>query len=51
LKQVILWLIVLCFEQFEEKYCMYEKAYGVKVIRINDGDGVFIDGEVHVYKL
>ena len=39
------------FEQFEEKCCMYEKAYGVKVIRVNDGDGVFIDGEVHVYKV
>lgn len=34
------------FEKFEEKCCSYEKEIGVKVIRINDGDGVFIDKEI-----
>ena len=34
------------FEKFEEKCCSYEKEKGVKVIRINDGDGVFIDKEI-----
>lgn len=33
------------FDQFEEKCHDYEKERNVKVIRINDGDGVFIDGE------
>lgn len=33
------------FEHFEEKCCIYEKAHNVKVIRINDGDGVFINGQ------
>ena len=37
------------FEHFEEKCIVYEKAYNVKVIRINDGDGVIVDAdEVHV---
>jgi len=33
------------FERFEEKCCIYEKEHNVNVIRINDGDGVFIDKE------
>ena len=37
------------FEHFEEKCIEYEKAYNVKVIRINDGDGVIVDAdEVYV---
>ncbi|MCH5274120.1 MAG: Type 1 glutamine amidotransferase-like domain-containing protein [Lachnospiraceae bacterium] len=36
---------ILKFEQFEEKCCVYEEKHNVKVIRINDGDGVIIDGE------
>lgn len=39
------------FEQFEEKCRIYEKAHSVNVIRLNDGDGVFIDGDVHICKL
>ena len=35
-------------ERFEEKCSIYEKEHDVKVIRINDGDGVFIDGNVHI---
>lgn len=38
------------FEQFEEKCCNYEKEKGVKVIRINDGEGVFIDKEIIICK-
>ena len=38
------------FEQFEEKCCIYEEEHHVNVIRLNDGDGVFIDGTVHVCK-
>ena len=38
------------FENFEEKCCEYEKEYDVRVIRINDGEGVFIDEEVYVCK-
>lgn len=33
------------FEAFEEKCSIYEEENKVNVIRINDGDGVFIDGE------
>ena len=33
------------FEQFEETCCAYEEKYNKKVIRINDGDGVIINGE------
>ena len=33
------------FENFEEKCCEYEKNHDVIVIRINDGEGVFIDEE------
>ena len=38
------------FENFEEKCCEYEKDHDVIVIRINDGDGVVIDGCVHICK-
>lgn len=33
------------FELFEERCCIYEKEHNTKVIRINDGEGVFIDSE------
>ncbi len=33
------------FGQFEEKCCFYEEKNNVKVIRINDGEGVVIDKE------
>ena len=33
------------FERFEEVCCEYEKEHNVNVIRINDGEGVFIDKE------
>ena len=39
------------FEQFEEKCRAYEKQHNVNVIRINDGDGVFVDGGVHICKV
>ena len=39
------------FEQFEEKCRIYEKEHNVKVIRINDGDGVLIDREVNICKV
>lgn len=32
------------FDHFEEKCQIYEKEHSVKVIRLNDGEGVFIDG-------
>ena len=38
------------FECFEEKCRNYEKEHNVNVIRINDGDGVVIDGCVHICK-
>ena len=38
------------FEQFEEKCRIYEKERNVNVIRLNDGDGVFINGYVHICK-
>jgi len=36
------------FDRFEEKCRRYEQAQHVQVIRINDGDAVFVDSEVHV---
>ena len=36
------------FESFEEKCCNYEKQHATTVIRLNDGDGVIIDGEQSV---
>ena len=38
------------FEQFEEKCCIYEKEHNVNVIRISDGEGVFIGGKVYICK-
>jgi len=38
------------FEGFEEKCCIYEKENNVSVIRVNDGEGVFIDGDVYICK-
>ena len=38
------------FEKFEERCCAYEQKHNVHVIRINDGDGVFIDSEVYICK-
>ncbi|MCM1254283.1 MAG: Type 1 glutamine amidotransferase-like domain-containing protein [Clostridium sp.] len=38
------------FELFEENCCIYEREHNVNVIRINDGDGVFIDPEVYICK-
>jgi len=42
---------LLKFKQFEETCCEYEKKHNVSVIRINDGEGVFIDEGIHVCKL
>ena len=39
------------FERFEEKCRIYEQEQNVNVIRINDGEGVFIDGEVRICKV
>ena len=39
------------FERFEEKCCIYEHEHNMNVIRINDGECVFIDGEVCVCKV
>ena len=38
-------------EKFEEKCCGYEKEHNVSVIRINDGEGVFIEEEVYICRL
>ena len=32
------------FEHFEERCALYEKEYHTNVIRLNDGDGLFIEG-------
>lgn len=42
---------LLKFKQFEEICCAYEKEHSVSVIRINDGEGVFIDEDIYVCKL
>ncbi len=39
------------FEKFEEKCCDYEKEHNVSVIRIDDGEGVFIEEEVYICRL
>ena len=39
------------FEKFEERCCGYEKEHNVRVIRINDGEGVFIDRGIHICRL
>lgn len=33
------------FEQFEERCKAYEASRNINVIRMNDGDGIFIDGD------
>lgn len=38
------------FEGFEETCSRYEKEYRVKVIRLDDGDGVLINGAVRICK-
>jgi dipeptidase E len=38
------------FAQFEERCSNYEEEYHVHVIRLNDGDGIFIDEDVHICK-
>ena len=39
------------FDHFEETCCLYEKEHNVKVLRLNDGDGVLIDRDVHICKV
>ena len=39
------------FKQFEETCRGYEKEHNVSVIRISDGEGVFLDGEGSVCKV
>lgn len=40
------------FDQFEEKCQIYEKEHSVKVIRLNDGEGVFIDcGTIEICRI
>lgn len=39
------------FEGFEEKCRAYEKANNANVIRINDGEGVFVDEKCHFCKV
>ena len=38
------------FEGFEEKCRAYETAHNVNVIRLNDGEGILIDGEADICK-
>lgn len=38
------------FDKFEERCCAYEKEHNVSVIRLNDGEGIFIDSEVYICK-
>ena len=38
------------FDRFEETCRAYEEEHRVRVIRINDGDGVIVDGEITVCK-
>ena len=39
------------FEGFEETCYVYENEHNVNVIRINDGEGVFIDEEIYICKI
>ena len=39
------------FEGFEEKCRAYEQEHGAEVIRLNDGEGVFLDGDSRIYKI
>ena len=34
-----------CFEHFEERCAEYERKHHTNVIRLNDGDGLFIEGK------
>lgn len=36
------------FERFEERCCEYEKIRKINVIRLNDGDGLFIGRSTHL---
>ena len=38
------------FDKFEETCCAYEKEKKDQVIRLNDGEGVFIDSDVYICK-
>lgn len=38
------------FDRFEERCSAYEAEHQVRVIRLNDGDGVLLDPEVHICK-
>ena len=38
------------FEGFEEKCRLYEQEKQVQVIRLDDGEGVLIDTEVHMIR-
>ena len=39
------------FERFEETCCVYEKEHNINVIRINDGEGVFVDEGIYICKI
>lgn len=39
------------FEKFEATCSIYEKEHNVNVIRINDGEGVFIDKDIYICKI
>ena len=38
------------FEGFEEKCRLYEQEKQVRVLRLNDGDGVFLDRDIQLVK-
>lgn len=38
------------FDGFEEICSRYEKKKGCEVIRLNDGDGVIVDGEIRIVR-
>ena len=39
------------FDKLEERCCEYEKEHNVNVIRLDDGEGVFVDKEIHICRL
>ena len=41
---------ILAYTREKVRCCAYEKEHSVNVIRINDGDGIFIDSEVYICK-
>ena len=43
--------VLRCISEFEETCCIYEKEHNVNVIRINDGEGVFISETIYVCKV